>query len=266
MTFSRRRKICAATTRQNGARLLVPCYDVLQVPESPRARCLAVELGCDETPLIAEARGRNRIGPTVVRDRIAGVNPFSPAAFSSATVLPFEATGRDPFTAVRELRAIETEHFPTHDAADFGTFASDLEMLVDAPRGLILALDAEQRAVGFCWLLPLNGAGEARILRGERDGGLTVEHVAHAAEDCTAVYMTSVAVRGPWRGQGIASRLLACGWRELDMFHPKCLLQTAWSACGAGLLKRYSPVRVGECEGHPIFRASWNALALRPAA
>lgn len=180
--------------------------------------------------------------------------------------MSFGESGRDAFSTIRELRAIEAEHFPTHDDADFGTLESDLTLLGIAPRGLALALEPGGAVAGFCWLVPLNGAGEARLLRGERDGGMTLAHFAASAADCSAVYMTSVALRAPFRGQGIGTRLLQCALREMDVFHPKCLLQTAWSACGAGLIRRYNPVRVGECEGHPIYRVSWNAGALQPAA
>lgn len=180
--------------------------------------------------------------------------------------MSFGESGRDAFSTVRALRAIEAEHFPSHDDADFGTVESDLTLLGIAPRGLALASEPGGALAGFCWLVPLNRAGEARLLRGERDGGMTHEHLASSAADCSAVYMTSVAVRPHFRGQGVGTRLLQCALREMDVFHPRCLLQTAWSACGAALIRRYNPVRVGECEGHPIFRASWNPGALRPAA
>jgi ribosomal protein S18 acetylase RimI-like enzyme len=194
------------------------------------------------------------------------VNPFPAVPVSWTAVVPFGESGRDAFSTVRALRAIEAEHFPSHDDADFGTVESDVTFLGVAPRGLALAIEETGAVAGFCWLIPLSASGEARLLRGERDGGMTLDHLAMTAGDCSAVYMTSVAVRPQFRGQGIGTRLLQCALREMDVFHPKCLLQTAWSACGAGLIRRYSPVRVGECAGHPIYRATWNPGALQPAA
>lgn len=198
--------------------------------------------------------------------KIPGVIPFPSLTLPPISILSFGESGRDAFSTVREVRTIETEHFPSHDDADFGTLESDLTLLGVAPRGLSLAMEQSGSLAGFCWLVPLNLDGEARLLRGERDGGMTLAHLAASSADCSAVYMTSVAVRAQFRGQGLGTRLLQRAVAEMDVFHPKCLLQTAWSACGAGLIKRYDPVRVGECEGHPIFRASWNPRALQPAA
>lgn len=198
--------------------------------------------------------------------KIPSVIPFPSLTLPQISIRPFGESGRDAFSTVRDVRAIETEHFPSHDDADFGTLESDLTLLGVAPRGLSLAQEESGALAGFCWLVPLNVAGEARLLRGERDGGMTLAHLAASPGDCAAVYMTSVAVRAQFRGQGLGTRLLQRALTEMDGFHPKCLLQTAWSACGAGLIKRYNPVRVGECEGHPIFRASWNPSALQPAA
>lgn len=182
-------------------------------------------------------------------------------------VASFPDSGLDAFTTIEQLREIEAGHFPTHDEADFGSFTSDVAMLHAAPTGLSLALGTDGRQLaGFCWLIPFNAEGEARLLRGERDGGITLAHLAHQASDCTAAYMTSVAVRADFRGQGLGTRLLQRALQEMDAFHPRCLLQTAWSECGAALIKRYGPVLVGNCEGHPIFRASWDRCALRPAA
>lgn len=217
-------------------------------------------------PVIGAAAGNNPVGRRRLPDTMTAVNPLPALPVPWTCVVPFGESGRDAASTVRALRAIEAEHFPAHDAADFGTVESDLTLLGLAPHGLALALEQGGALAGFCWLVPLNAAGEARLLRGERDGGMTPAHFAGSAADCRAVYMTSVAVRPHFRGQGIGSRLLQCALREMDGFHPRCLLQTAWSACGAGLITRYDPVRVGTCEGHPIFRASWDRFALRPAA
>lgn len=217
-------------------------------------------------PVIAAAPGIYPIGRGVGGAKMADVIPFPSLLSPRTSIQPFGAARRDALSTVQALRAIEAEHFPSHDDADFGTIESDLRLLAVAPRGLALAVEEQGELAGFCWLIPLNGAGEARLLRGERDGGMTLAHLAMTPAECSAVYMTSVAVRPPYRGQGLGTRLLQRALAEMDVFHPRCLLQTAWSDCGAGLIKRYQPVQVGECGGHPIFRAAWNPHALRPAA
>lgn len=217
-------------------------------------------------PVIAPAAGIYPMGSGARRDKMDGVIPFPASISPRPSIESFGESGRDAFSTVRDVRAIEAEHFPAHDDADFGTLASDLLLLGAAPCGLILAREEPGALAGFCWLLPLNPDGEARLRRGERDGGMTLAHLATSAADCSAVYLTSVAVRARFRGQGLGTRLLQRGLVEMDRFHPKCLLQTAWSACGAGLIKRYNPVQVGSCEGHPIFRADWKTRALQPAA
>lgn len=194
---------------------------------------------------------------------------MAPAASEAPVkIVSFERSGRDAFGVVREVREIEAEHFPDYNEADFGSFASDISLLDLAPHGLVLAMEpAGGGLLGYCWALPLNAAGQARLLRGERDGGIGPGHLAMRSEPAAAAYVTSVAVRARWQSRRIGRRVFDEAMLQMAPQHPACLLQTAWSACSEHLLRRYAPVVVASCQGHPIYRVTWGEGGLvRPAA
>lgn len=205
----------------------------------------------------------------VARGQTGGMNTSSVAAEAGAVrLVTFEESGRDAFGVVRAVRAIEAGHFPDGEEADFGSFASDVSLLDWAPQGLVLALDpVDGGLAGYCWALPLNAAGEARLLRGERDGGIGPEHLVPRGRPAAAAYVTSVAVRPGWQGRRVGRRVFDRAIEQMQPHHPACLLQTAWSECSEHLLRRYAPVVAGHCQGHPIYRVNWGDGGLvRPAA
>ncbi len=233
-------------------------------------------IGAKLTPtalsFIPRAPGKIAMGRPAATDKIGGVNSLSPLRVappvSTHTLTTLAAADLDPFATIQAIRAIEAHHFPHYTEADFGTFLSDVSLALHAPRGLALVLDAERAVKGYCWLMPFNEAGEARLLRGERDGGIAPAHLVTDDQPMhgAAVYLASVAVHPSLIGAGFGARLLHHAAAALDHLHPKCLLQTAWSAWGAGLLKPYAPVQVGRCGDYPIYRAAWKAAALPTAA
>lgn len=197
------------------------------------------------------------------------MNLLAPAGTEAVVeIVSFDRSGRDAFGMVRELREIEAEHFRDYNEDDFGSFASDISLLDLAPHGLVLAMEPGRNGLlGYCWALPMNAAGQARLLRGERDGGIGPEHLAARNAPAAATYVTSIAVRALWQGRRIGRRVFDQAMAQMAPHHPACLLQTAWSECSEHLLRRYAPVVVGNCQGHPIYRVAWGEGGLvRPAA
>jgi GNAT superfamily N-acetyltransferase len=160
----------------------------------------------------------------------------------------------DRQTLIREMMSLDRELYRDAGEEDLGGFEYWAERFARCPEAVSLARQRDGTLVGYYQFLPINDAFCAEVLAGRaHDGRIPLEAIVpydHAAEPYH-LYLCSMAVRLPWHGRGVASRL----YREEVSFQRRLalggrralsLVSVVWSPCGARFFQRIGLPKLGD--------------------